>query len=478
MTYVRIKHHDKVASKIITLIRGSGGDIQKWNLKVRRLAKRIKNKAAQESDYLDLDQILGMIMEEYKNQRNLLRKDFERQFTRVHPKDKGNLELDAFLEILQGGMHAEPPKGSKYDENPFLKWPGEMSRIRAYVFAVMSSDKNNNEITGKAFIAACSRFAIESPTPTVAWKLALYGNNKSIMEQLQEIEHKKGRDLPDGGSTGIIVTTDASVLLDTRQHASHTMGLRPKKASDRPNLKLALKLSSDDLPTTAQVDPEEALFMERKPEKEVRELVVDREILTSNQVPAGMVSQKQEYVMNQQAQNPANSGKNPPNLLLGGVKLKIQAIKQKHDQVTKLTRLQLRGLGEGDFGGFDYVKDDSDPSKQKVIDLMDNKRQILTDVKTGVSKKQIIVPSFETTTRIFNTHIMVLQELQYNIQRLKQAYYAQMDKRKTWEQVDSIIKVLDIGCQYLDFPKGGVEANDSIENDNEKDNSALLPSHA
>jgi hypothetical protein len=27
-----------------------------------------------------------------------------------------------------------------------------------------------------------------------------------------------------------------------------------------------------------------------------------------------------------------------------------------------------------------------------------------------------------------------------------------MDKKKTWDQVDEIIKVLNTGCQYLDFP--------------------------
>lgn len=99
-TYVKIKHHDKVASKIISLIRGSGGDIQKWNLKVRRLVKRIKNKGNQESDYLDFDLITGMMMEEYRAQRANQRKDLERQFTRINPKEKGVLELDNFLEVL------------------------------------------------------------------------------------------------------------------------------------------------------------------------------------------------------------------------------------------------------------------------------------------------------------------------------------------------------------------------------------------
>lgn len=30
MTYVRVKHHDKVAGKIMPLIRGPCGDLQKW----------------------------------------------------------------------------------------------------------------------------------------------------------------------------------------------------------------------------------------------------------------------------------------------------------------------------------------------------------------------------------------------------------------------------------------------------------------
>ena len=44
MTYVRIKHHEKVAQKIIPIIKGAAGDLQKWNLKIRRIVKRIKNK--------------------------------------------------------------------------------------------------------------------------------------------------------------------------------------------------------------------------------------------------------------------------------------------------------------------------------------------------------------------------------------------------------------------------------------------------
>jgi hypothetical protein len=67
MTYVRVKHHDKVAGKIMPLIRGPCGDLQKWQLKIRRMVKRIKNKQGTEADYLDLDIVITMMLEEYKS---------------------------------------------------------------------------------------------------------------------------------------------------------------------------------------------------------------------------------------------------------------------------------------------------------------------------------------------------------------------------------------------------------------------------
>jgi hypothetical protein len=79
MTYVRVKHHDKVSNKIMPMIKGPCGDLQKWNLKVRRMVKRLKSKqTGQEGDYLDLDIILAMMMDEYKNQRRLFQRDLQK----------------------------------------------------------------------------------------------------------------------------------------------------------------------------------------------------------------------------------------------------------------------------------------------------------------------------------------------------------------------------------------------------------------
>lgn len=58
---------------------------------------------------------------------------------------------------------------------------------------------------------------------------------------------------------------------------------------------------------------------------------------------------------------------------------------------------------------------------------------MFTKNEFGLSKKQIIVPSFETTGKVFGDHFLILRELRYQIDILKQAYYCQMDKKRTWE---------------------------------------------
>ena len=78
----------------------------------------------------------------------------------------------------------------------------------------------------------------------------------------------------------------------------------------------------------------------------------------------------------------------------------------------------------------------------------------MTSLMSGMTKKQIIIPSFKTTIKLFEEHLSILKELKRKIDLLKQAYYGQMDKKKTWEQVDEIIVVLKTGCQFLDFPEG------------------------
>jgi hypothetical protein len=159
-------------------------------------------------------------------------------------------------------------------------------------------------------------------------------------------------------------------------------------------------------------------------EVEANELPRDADHADKGQRPDHIASLRTEYVAKSQAQNKDNSGKNPPNLLLAGVKFKIQALRQKHDQVTKGARERLSGLSPAEFDGFDYDFGVQDPSSRKVNELRDNKRQLLTAIKSTLTKKQIIIPSFDTTSKVFDQHLAVLRELHYHMERLKQAYYA------------------------------------------------------
>lgn len=75
-------------------MRGVLGDPQKWQLKLRRLVRRIKNKDGSEYDYLDLDMILTMMLEDYKSQRFMFQRDMQKNFTRSVEAVSGTLDLD------------------------------------------------------------------------------------------------------------------------------------------------------------------------------------------------------------------------------------------------------------------------------------------------------------------------------------------------------------------------------------------------
>lgn len=85
-------------------------------------------------------------------------------------------------------------------------------------------------------------------------------------------------------------------------------------------------------------------------------------------------------------------------------------------------------------------------------DMLEKKKFLLTANQLGLTKKQLMVPSFETTAKVFGQHFLIMRELAHKIEKLKQAYYAQNDRKKTWDQVDEIIDVLQIGRRFLDFP--------------------------
>lgn len=83
----------------------------------------------------------------------------------------------------------------------------------------------------------------------------------------------------------------------------------------------------------------------------------------------------------------------------------------------------------------------------------DRHRGDMTKEELGVSDKKIIIPSFDTTGKLFAQHFHILRELKYKIDLLKQACEDQRSDERSWEQIDDIRKVLNQACYFLDFPE-------------------------
>ena len=161
------------------MMKGGAGDLQKWNLKVRRIVKRIKNKAGNEADYLDLDIIMGMMVNEYKLQRKDFQMKLQKNFVRFRESEKAECELNDLVEILNNTN--DTIQDEDMVDNPLVKFTGPMSQVRGYIFAAIASEDNTNVIQDSAFIAGCNRFALDNPVPSVSSRCSLYGNSRDVM---------------------------------------------------------------------------------------------------------------------------------------------------------------------------------------------------------------------------------------------------------------------------------------------------------
>ena len=103
---------------------------------------------------------------------------------------------------------------------------------------------------------------------------------------------------------------------------------------------------------------------------------------------------------------------------MGGTKFKIKSLRKKTDKKTLKTDLNLND-NKSAFDGFVYEFEEIDPSKKKLQNMNDGVREKATNAQCGVSGNKIIIPSFETTAKIFGQHFLILQELKYKIDLLK-----------------------------------------------------------
>lgn len=65
-----------------------------------------------------------------------------------------------------------------------MRYAGTISNLRALAYSFMCGN-NNNEVNELELLAGCNRFGVENPVQTITRRLALFGNEKSLIEKLK-----------------------------------------------------------------------------------------------------------------------------------------------------------------------------------------------------------------------------------------------------------------------------------------------------
>ena len=73
--------------------------------------------------------------------------------------------------------------------SPSLYFAKEITFMRAFIYA-FCCDKNNHDLRAEQFLAACSRFGLDNPIPTITKRLNIFGNVEEIDKDFRRILFK------------------------------------------------------------------------------------------------------------------------------------------------------------------------------------------------------------------------------------------------------------------------------------------------
>jgi hypothetical protein len=67
----------------------------------------------------------------------------------------------------------------------FVSYPRHIANRRAFIYALLCGD-NQNKINQNEFLAACYKYGLDNPCPSVTKRLSLYGNDEDVEEYLKK----------------------------------------------------------------------------------------------------------------------------------------------------------------------------------------------------------------------------------------------------------------------------------------------------
>ena len=168
-TYMKLQSEEGCTQVLLTWF--GDQDARKWFHKVRRNVKKIKTNALDdfETDYIDVDVLLNLYLEEFKAKKKSNQKTLSKEFMKKYQEQEGLFSTEDVDRIMLSCMPATSP-------SVFVRYPAALAFRRAFLYALVAGD-NAFDISTPEFIAGCNRFGLDNPSPFVGRRIGLYGND-------------------------------------------------------------------------------------------------------------------------------------------------------------------------------------------------------------------------------------------------------------------------------------------------------------
>jgi hypothetical protein len=318
------------------------------------------------------------------------------------PNSRTPIDFDTFSEVVNTALPHYQDFSSP--ESRLVQYPQKIALMRAYNYCCCATDSNHSIFDKDVFVTACTRFAIDNPFPSISLRLQLYGNSRDVMKILGEAEKVYGKNAIKFDKN-LFTEADQGVIL----------------ASLRQNTALMARMTDEEKEAILDASRKETVEVQETPYPNMGEDDSTFLCLKDIRVPA---NKKVKNILSE-----FQAIKSKEKVVASKMKIKIkslQSIAEDDPHASIPTALNKKDLM--------YFADDPPVQSDKLSPT--KKKKTLTETEFAMSSKQLIVPSFETTARLFQTHLLILREVKYRVDKIKQAYFAQMDKRKTWQSVD------------------------------------------
>ncbi len=141
--------------------------------------RRLKANDETEHDYIDVDQLLEMYLEQFQTRKKQILKDLQKEFMKKFAERRdGQFSIDEIDRVVQTCLPL-------ISNSAFAKFPGQFTIRRAFLYSLVCKE-NTGQVNLVDFLAGCNRFGLDNPTPTIHKRIGLYGNEEDFEDFMKK----------------------------------------------------------------------------------------------------------------------------------------------------------------------------------------------------------------------------------------------------------------------------------------------------